>query len=718
MHRTGDALSKRAPALDPLLLAIASLASLCSAVIASAFGTGPVATLIVAAGSPWIVAFISHPGPRRRRRVGAVLLLAGLVDGTRTGLARAASYIRHPRDRDRRRARERAPSRSAVGRSVPRRVSLAAATAACAVAVCAVCLTVPELVFGAAVVADRPLTLVPIAQRQIDGPGARLLPPDRQRARPTLSVPGRDVRRLATGLRGARVTYRVVAHDARGAALTPDCRPGSGRFFTMGETRVECVARQANGLSVRRAFTVRVIPVMRPGGGQADARAPRVTTPGDIVREVVSQGAVRVTFAVSAIDAVDGSLTPSCRPQAGAMFPVGATRVTCSAIDSSGNVGRASFTVTVRLASSTSKPDNTPPRLSLPNAVHARASTPLGALVTYVARAHDARDGALGAECVPRSGTRFAIGGTPVTCTATDRTGNTARGAFVVVVSPIGQGPDRTAPDITVPRSVRAQAPRSADVSIRYRAVAVDDRDGRVAVTCSPPSGSTFPVGVTRVSCSASDRAGNVARRTFPVVVLRASGEAKPPDDGRPDQTPPPRDDPTTTPSDADTTAPRIGAFKVPSAVADTPDGAVVTYRPPSATDDRDGRVPVDCAPPSGSRFRVGETTVICTAHDQAGNTSKRSASAIVRLVDTRPPRIDPFTIPTVTAPTREGAIVTYDAPSAIDDRDGPVPVTCDPPSSSRFRVGSWPVTCTARDSAGNTATQMATATVELSEIG
>ena len=704
---------KGAPALDPSLLAVASLASVCSAVVASAIGTGPVATLVVAAVSPWIVAFISYPGRRRHRRVGAVLLLAGLVHGARAGLARAASYVRHPRDRERRRARERSTQRSAVGHSVPRRLSRVATTTIGAVGVAAVCLTVPELVLGAAVVADRPLTLLPVAEHRVDGPGTHPNPPaGSHRAGPTLSVPGGGVRRLATGPRGARVTYRVVARDSHGAALTPECRPGSGRLFAVGETRVTCVARQANGLSVRRSFTVTVVGVKRPGGGHADANAPHLITPGHIVREIASHGAVRVTFAVSALDAADGPLTPSCDPPSGALFAEGDTRVSCSATDSAGNTRRASFTVTVRHAEHPGPPDKEPPHLSLPGTVHAQASTSLGAIVTYAARAVDVRDGASRIKCLPASGTRFAVGRTRVTCSATDRAGNTAGGGFAVFVSPV---PDRIAPRIAAPRFVRGEATSRDGAVIRYAATATDDRDGRVPVTCSPASGSTFRVGVTRVKCSASDRAGNVATRSFAVVVMRGA-------DASPDPGPRPgggsggggdHPTPTPTPAEPDRTAPEIGRFWIRPVVADTMKGATVTFRTPTATDDRDGPVPVECKPASGSWFDVGTATVTCSAEDKAGNTATRSATArVYPPPDREAPHIDPFRIQEVTAETREGAVVTYETPSATDDRDGPVTPECDPPSGSRFPVGSSPVTCTARDRAGNTATLVVTATV------
>jgi hypothetical protein len=51
------------------------------------------------------------------------------------------------------------------------------------------------------------------------------------------------------------------------------------------------------------------------------------------------------------------------------------------------------------------------------------------------------------------------------------------------------------------------------------------------------------------------------------------------------------------------------------------------------------------------------------------------------------------------------GAAVGYATPTAIDERDGPVPVTCAPASGSTFRFGTTTVSCDASDTAGNTAT-------------
>jgi hypothetical protein len=59
---------------------------------------------------------------------------------------------------------------------------------------------------------------------------------------------------------------------------------------------------------------------------------------------------VRVTYNVTARDAVDGEVAASCLPTSGSRFKAGRTLVTCSASDTSANTGTAKFRVTVRPA--------------------------------------------------------------------------------------------------------------------------------------------------------------------------------------------------------------------------------------------------------------------------------------------------------------------------------------------------------------------------------
>jgi len=79
---------------------------------------------------------------------------------------------------------------------------------------------------------------------------------------------------------------------------------------------------------------------------------------------------------------------------------------------------------------------------------------------------------------------------------------------------------DTTGPVVTVTppsQTIPATGPTGAPAS--YSASAVDAVYGSVAVSCDIASGSTFPVGTTTVTCSATDPAGNPGTGTATVTV-------------------------------------------------------------------------------------------------------------------------------------------------------------------------------------------------------
>ena len=109
-------------------------------------------------------------------------------------------------------------------------------------------------------------------------------------------------------------------------------------------------------------------------------------------------------------------------------------------------------------------------------------------------------------------------------CSATDRAGNVARAGHSERV----HARDAMAPRLQLPGRIERFAHGSSGVIVRYRSSAVDRRDGRVPARCSPGSGSRFHPGITAVRCTAADRAGNVARGGFAVVVRAMPGSPAP----------------------------------------------------------------------------------------------------------------------------------------------------------------------------------------------
>jgi len=88
-----------------------------------------------------------------------------------------------------------------------------------------------------------------------------------------------------------------------------------------------------------------------------DTTPPKILKPTDITAVAENQNGARVSYEVLAIDETNQIVRPSCSPSSGSLFGVGTTRVTCNAMDSSGNRASAvSFSVTVN-----------PPEIVIPN---------------------------------------------------------------------------------------------------------------------------------------------------------------------------------------------------------------------------------------------------------------------------------------------------------------------------------------------------------------
>jgi hypothetical protein len=166
--------------------------------------------------------------------------------------------------------------------------------------------------------------------------------------------------------------------------------------------------------------------------------------------------------------------------------------------------------------------DTTAPSLTAPAAVNAATgpgSTACGVVVsdTQLGTA-TASDNCAGAITLTRSGVPaanlFPVGTTTITYMATDAAGNTRTATQTVTVS------DTTAPVITCPGNLTAvfARPTDASVVVAYAAPAASDNCAGGNVVCSPPSGSGFPVGVTTVTCTARDAAGNQATCSFTVT--------------------------------------------------------------------------------------------------------------------------------------------------------------------------------------------------------
>jgi hypothetical protein len=159
------------------------------------------------------------------------------------------------------------------------------------------------------------------------------------------------------------------------------------------------------------------------------------------------------------------------------------------------------------------KHDATPPVLSLPDSLVLEATGPAGAVATFAATATDAVDGEVVVAYSHQPGSVFPLGTTSVTVTAVDLSGNLATGGFTVTVR------DTTPPELSVPADQVLEATGPAGAVATFAATATDLVDGSVPVVFSPASGSVFPIGVTVVQVTATDRASNARSGSFRVTV-------------------------------------------------------------------------------------------------------------------------------------------------------------------------------------------------------
>lgn len=119
--------------------------------------------------------------------------------------------------------------------------------------------------------------------------------------------------------------------------------------------------------------------------------------------------------------------------------------------------------------------------------------------------------------------------------------------------------------------------------------------------------------------------------------------------------------------------------------------GAVATWVA-TATDNKDGTDPVICTPTSGATFPIGTTTVNCTATNSSGMTTSGSFTVKVNDTDLALGPV-PASV-SVIATSAAGAVVTYTAPSAVDEEVAAA--SCAPASGSTFPIGTTTVLCTA----------------------
>ena len=371
------------------------------------------------------------------------------------------------------------------------------------------------------------------------------------------------------------------------------------------------------------------------------------------------------------------TITPAADGAVSVSVPVDA------ALDAAGNTSTASNTFSVSA-------DFTPPVITTPGDLTVNTDAGLAtATVVYAVTASDPGNGALTPTLTSglASGSAFPIGVNTVSYSVIDLAGNSASASFTITVG------DNEAPTIVaLPADITASTDAGLATAVVSWAAptATDNAPGAtITQTSGPASGSAFPIGVTTITYTAQDAAGNTTTQSFNVTVQ----------DGEP---------------------PAFTNFPANITVnVDFPQtSALVNWTAPGFTDNTPGAsVSQIAGPAAGSSFPLGNTTITYRVVDAAGNAVDQSFQ--VSVAQTPPGQVRlvvesgadghfVFTSPetalnvSVTTVNGHGEVMvpirpgTYAIAFAVPDGFGVTGADCDRPSSAlnaSSKAGSLVVT-------------------------
>ncbi len=265
------------------------------------------------------------------------------------------------------------------------------------------------------------------------------------------------------------------------------------------------------------------------------------------------------------------------------------------------------------------------------------------------------------------------VGTGTLSYTVGDGFSGTATGTITVGIT------DNDSPVVGLHATVNAEATSAAGATVNYSAATATDNIAVASITYSKESGTLFPIGLTNVTATAMDAAGNTGTTIFSVNV-------------------------------SDTIAPFIAPHPGVIAEATSAAGAMVNYAAATATD-AVGVASVAYSQDSGALFPIGTTIVTITSKDGAENTS--TGTFAVTVQDTTSPVITAHANVVAEAVDATGAMVSFAAASAMDAVTAIPAITYSQESGTLFPIGTTSVTITTTDAVNNTSTATFTVTVQ-----
>jgi gliding motility-associated-like protein len=389
-----------------------------------------------------------------------------------------------------------------------------------------------------------------------------------------------------------------------------------------------------------------------------DLIAPSITPPAAVIANTNS-GCTATGIALGTPVSSDNCSAVTLSNNAPSTYPIGVTVVTWTATDASGNASTATQTVTVN--------DVTPPVVTAPANITVSSITGCNAQNVNIG-APVYSDNCSVVSVTNNAPASFPSGNTTVTWTVTDASGNSTTASQTVTVS------DQTAPTIVAPSNITTVTDLGcAATGIPLGSPITSDNCSAVTVTNNAPS--SFPIGTTVITWTATDASGNATSALQSVTVNDAIA-------------------PTVTAPANVTVLPNNGCSAIN-----------VNIGTPQFSDNCSVISVTNNAP---STFPAGGTTVTWTVTDASGNST--TTQQTVTVIDQIAPTI--VAPSAVTATTSAGCTATgvvLGTPVAIDNCSA-VTVTNNAPTT--YPIGTTVVTWTATDAAGNTSTAAQTVTV------
>ena len=284
------------------------------------------------------------------------------------------------------------------------------------------------------------------------------------------------------------------SHDNCGILTVTNDAPAQ---FQKGETTVTWTAVDNSG---NIATATQVVTVK-------DHELPTITAPSALADVHTSDGQCYATNVnLGTPVTADNCEVLTVTNNAPAQFAKGDTTVIWTVVDTSGNMATASQLVTVQ--------DHELPTITAPAVVSVNADAGKCYASTVSLGTPVTADNCGGTLTVTNNApSQFAVGTTNVTWTVIDTSGNLATATQSVTVN------DSQLPVVTCPADVTVYTTNLTGTTVTFSPTA-EDNCGIQSLVANPASGSTFSIGPTVVTVTATDIHGNTNQCTFTVTVV------------------------------------------------------------------------------------------------------------------------------------------------------------------------------------------------------